>query len=233
MIFDAYMIEYISHLLTIKFDAKEDLAVYSTKFVRYLDYEYCKQFYDDGRLRLTNIRVFRSYDNEYQGDLNEGIYTKNSIFLGKYRMKAIAEYGGNAYILCGTINDTKALRAVFKASSGVEIRNLPAFADDILSSNPEIQLLVADKCKYNDEDPFIENMVKRGVKIGKNGHLLFSQKIVEEEIGKHFSIMDLFMKHSNYKYQQEYRFIVNLPGDEDFALIKTSKQKHYSRMVSF
>lgn len=233
MTFDVFMIEYISQLLIDKLETDDRRVTYKTKFVRYMDLEYCNQFFNDGLLRLTNIRVFRNYTNEYQGDQNEGIYSKRSTFINNYRMRVKAEYCGNAYILCGTTNDTEELQNIFNASAGIVISNIPAFVDDILSSNPEIQVLLTNKCNYFNEESYVESMVKKGVKLGEEGQLLFKKSIVEKEIGRCFGLDDLFTKSGEYEYQQEYRFIVELPFDEDFASIRVNNQKQHSHIVIF
>ena len=181
---------------------------------RYLEKEYVDAFFEDGKLRISSFRRFAAHKDEARMDTQEGkglVSHQHRIGAGQ-NISGWITYGENAYVLCGASrHDRDIMKAFPKADSGFRINDTIRFADCIAnhipgfiggSEGPCIYLphrIVHRNLGHVDETTLHADGAPGSIDVSKMLGFL-----------NHVDGGDMcYLKHRDYGYQSEYRFIWN------------------------
>ncbi|SDY65347.1 hypothetical protein [Nitrosomonas sp. Nm33] len=180
---------------------------------RYLEKEYVDNFFEKGIIRLSSFENFSKHSDEHRLDSEEG----RGVFINATRepkpqtVIAGISYGRNAYVLCGSTIYKNEMSRDFRTNSGFRINDTTGFAEAISRYLPGCVGGIEGLCTYLDKRTSYRTTRALDIQ-NRDGHGIDIQKTMGEifqRAGDDF----LFMKHSSYSSQNEYRIIWAVPNN--------------------
>jgi hypothetical protein len=179
---------------------------------RYLERQYVDEFFEAGTLRLSSFKAFAKHTDEARLDTQEGkglVVHQHRIGSGQ-SIKGYLTYGEDSYVLCGTMHHDVAHINVFPgADSGFRINDTVRFADCIAHHIPGFKGGAEGPCIY-----LPRRIVHRNLGPVDETMLHDDNAPGQLSIGKMHSFLSgldsgdqCFLKHKDFAYQCEYRFL--------------------------
>ena len=196
------------------------LQVRLPNVVRYLESKWVDEFFRSGALRLSSYAQFRKHADEQRGDVHEGKALLQMDFGGQ-PFSGIAQFGSDAYVLCGSAIESLDLMAQFApADSYFRIVNTVGFAQAVASKLSSFKFGVQGFCMYRPH---------RTVRKTIQGPPLFDPEEVKKDPTAAFHRMNqrvfdatnyepFFDKPVSYSHQAEYRLVWCVGQRADVAL---------------
>ena len=186
--------------------------IYLPNIYRYMDKQFIDLFFDKGILRLSSFKKFREYPDEIRGDKNEG----NGSVIGNsdksgFQYQVMSNVGNDAYLLCGSIIDSDAIRTTLETDTCFRIVKPLDFSVAVSNAILGFKQSFQGFCNYRDE-----RMIKKlipGMDIsdftGPQGTIIIGGQKGNERTDQ---ILDngidlMFLKEKKYQDQCEYRFV--------------------------
>jgi hypothetical protein len=120
---------------TIIFQFSRPWNLLRPRLYRFMPSQFVDDFFRDGSLRLSSFAQFAKHPNEQLQDGQEGWGTRVGIGSGMTIMTHQGR-GADCYVLCGTLNNTSAARALFMSDGCFAIDNIIAFANVVSTKIP-------------------------------------------------------------------------------------------------
>lgn len=182
---------------------------------RYLGKEHTDAFFNEGKIRLSSYERFATHQDEARLDTQEGkglVTHQHRIGRGQHIEGRIA-YGENAYILCGSSRYDKRISEAFPgADSGFRINDTVRFAECISRYVPGFSGGSEGPCLY-----LPRRIVHRNLGEVDETALHADQSPGSIDLNKLMAFLNhvdggdlCYIKHHDYAYQCEYRFIWNI-----------------------
>lgn len=188
------------------------LDIYLPNIYRYMDKQFIDLFFEKGILRLSSFKKFREYPDEIRGDKNEG----NGSVTGTtdksgFQFHVMSNVGSDAYMLCGSIIDSDAIRNTFKTDSCFRIVKPLDFSVAVSNAILGFKQSFQGFCNYR-EHRLIKKLIP-GMDIndftGPEGTIIIGGQKGNERtnqiLGNGIDLM--FLKEKKYQDQCEYRFV--------------------------
>ncbi|HUC79304.1 MAG TPA: hypothetical protein VMR70_00255 [Flavisolibacter sp.] len=174
--------------------------------------EYIDLFFEKGILRISSFKKFKEYPDEIRGDKNEGSgsVTGTSDTSG-FQFHVMSNTGSNAYLLCGSIIESDALKETFKTYTCFRIVKPLDFSVAVSNAMLGFMRSYQGFCNYR-EHRMIKKLIP-GLDIndftGPEGTIVIGgqkgNQRTNEIMGDGIDLM--FLKEKKYQDQCEYRFI--------------------------
>src|SRR6476661_3312098 len=168
--------------------------------------EWLDNFFNNGEIFISCFNQFRGYENEIQGDANEGEALcwfeddKGNTHGLQY------EAGLNSFILSTTTELTEQSKADFRAVGAIKIVNPTAFALALARKLPFCTSGTEGKCNYQEGRVFkLKNYEKLAELIKKPEYFLNPD--FQLELLTLTQEFELFLKKKKYESQNEYRLV--------------------------
>lgn len=188
------------------------LDIYLPNVYRYMNKEYIDLFFEKGILRISSFKKFKEYPDEIRGDKNEGSgsVTGTSDTSG-FQFHVMSNTGSNAYLLCGSIIESDALKETFKTYTCFRIVKPLDFSVAVSNAMLGFMRSYQGFCNYR-EHRMIKKLIP-GLDIndftGPEGTIVIGgqkgNQRTNEIMGDGIDLM--FLKEKKYQDQCEYRFI--------------------------
>lgn len=173
---------------------------------------YIDNFFETGEIRLSCFNKFRRYDNEIQGDKNEGRTSLHMKSSEKFQMVFYSS-AINSYVLSTTNELSDKNIHDFNAVGAIKINNPTSFGTIICCRIPFCIGGVEGNCKY------VESRINTVMVTEEESQNLFTVENYKnmqhphDLISKYATDDDPFLKEMKYKYQDEYRLIWHVNAD--------------------
>lgn len=170
------------------------------------DVKWMENFFETGEIMLSCFDKFKNYEDEMQGDKDEG----NGIVGGtdeKGNVSAVIyESGLNAYVMSTTTELTDEVKSDFNGKCAIKINNPTLFGLELSKKIPFVNSGLEGHCTYaKSRVHFLDNEIENN-KMFQN--LDFQNDPNSRELFKQITLgMELFLKLEKYKHQKEYRLI--------------------------
>lgn len=181
--------------------------------------QWLDNFFSKGEIMLSCFSKFRANPDEFQGDAREGDGFAYFEYENGDTVGIQYHAGVDAYILCTTNECNDKTVRDFNAVGAIKIWDTIGFAYEIAQCIKNFTSGLEGNCIYDDTRVFRLKNDKRLSELYKNkdaiNHLEFMQ-----EFRLLTSDREIFLKHTKYKYQQEYRLVwyVNNPIDQGLLI---------------
>lgn len=180
-------------------------SIKTPMLTRYMEEQYVEEFFEEGKLRISSFKSFRSNPDEEQGDTQEGcVSAQLSTPNGSHAILGIN--GQEAYVLCATTVESKTLEASFSTRAGFRIIDTLGFAQAISSHIPGFVAGLEGLCSYRDA-PSVEKTLISDFPLTDSFPNPEVWAAEYEKFVANQSRDSYFLKRSRYSYQAEYRFI--------------------------
>ncbi|SRR6266567_1415056 len=117
-----------------------------------MERKHVEAFFRDGELQLSSLKKFRKNPDEQSGDAMEGLYQVAGYMPWPDSSSAgngMVETGWQAYILCGTAHNAKAITEGF-GDAAIQIFDTTSFGIEIGKHIVRLQKGIEGFCNYND-----------------------------------------------------------------------------------
>jgi hypothetical protein len=183
---------------------------------RYLKKRYVEEFFKEGTLRLSSFSEFAKHKDEARLDSQEGkgfVIHNHRIGDGQH-IAGWLRYGEQSYVLCGAMRHDPEIMNAFDSDSAIRINDTVRFADCVAHHIPGFMGGAEGPCIY-----LPNRIVHRNLG-------LIDERVLHDEAQpgsvsiekmhsflSHIDSGDLcFIKHRDYAYQSEYRFLWDSRG---------------------
>ena len=211
---------------------RRDWQVRQPAVVRYLAKIHVDAFFEDGTLRLSSFRHFRSHPDEVCRDGREGLATA-SISSPNSKGLVTGVCGQEQYVLCASAIESKELADRFGKDAGLRIDDPLRFADLVAKRVDGFAGGASGPCAYTNDvgitasDP-IPFVPPRDGEDGEEVMRRFSER------QQSFAIGAYFVKHLRFHRDAEFRFIWFTSGPErDYPEIKVPDARRFCSPVVF
>lgn len=180
--------------------------------------QYLDDFFKHGQVMLSCFSKFRKYPDEFQGDPREGgalgyFVLENGTSIGlKY------EAGSDAYVMSTTTECSTQIIQDFKAVGAIKILDTVAFTYELAQCIKHFASGVEGTCIYDDSRAFHLRDDKTLSSLYKG-----TESVHDPEFMHTFRIIaadrEMFLKHTKYKYQREYRLIWYVRNSVEQSLV--------------
>jgi hypothetical protein len=183
---------------------------------RYLKKDYVDLFFEDGTLRLSSFSEFSKHRDEARLDTQEGkglVVHQHRIGDGQH-IAGWLTYGEQSYVLCGAMRHDLKIMNAFDADSAIRINDTVRFADCIAHHIPGFTggaegpcIYLPNRIVHRNLGPVDERVLHEETQPGS----ISIEKM--QSFLAHLDGGDLcFIKHRDYAYQGEYRFLWDSRG---------------------
>lgn len=183
----------------------------SPRLYRYLEKEHVDEFFASGRLMLSSFSRFSTHKDEQRLDSHEGktFLIHRTASNGGQTLVVEADFGHDAYILCGSLLPSVDLMSSFNADSGIVVKDICGFAKEIANALLGFRLGLDGPCSYQ-----LRRIVEHDL-----GWLDLGPTEETEDISKfnhdvlNHALSNLvcsdvyFLKHHSYVTQAEWRLV--------------------------
>lgn len=197
------MIHYTNHSLS----NPVDWNIKREPIYRIFDSEqWLENFFETGEIMLSCFDKFKKYEDEMQGDKDEGKGILAGTNANGGDTAVIYETGLNAYILSTTTELTEKVKLDFNGKCALKINNPTLFGLELSKKIPFVNSGLEGHCNYvKSRVHFFENDSELNNIFQK---LDFKNNPYSHEIFKQITLgMELFLKDEKYTHQKEYRLI--------------------------
>lgn len=181
---------------------------------RYLNREYVDQFFETGALRLSSFKAFAKHADEARLDAQEGrglVIHQHNIGKGQHIAGHLI-YGEGSYVLCGAMrHDAEIMRAFSGVNSGFRINDTVRFADCIANHIQGFKSGSEGPCIYMPRRIVHRNLgpIDETILHDDNAPGQISIEKMQNFVSELDSGDQCYLKHRDFGYQCEYRFIWN------------------------
>lgn len=204
---------------------------------RYLNRDYVDDFFESGILRLSSFNFFAKHEDEARLDAQEGkglVVHQHKVGKGQH-IAGYLVYGERSYVLCGAMrHDVEIMKAFPGADSGFRINDTVRFADCIAHHIPGFKGGSEGPCIYLPRRIVHRNLgpVDETTLHDENAPGQISVEKMHNFISHLDSGDQCFLKHRDFGYQCEYRFIweTNLES-EDHIFISVPEAREFCTRI--
>jgi len=178
---------------------------------RYMDQRFIDQFFENGILRISSFRKYKTYPDEIRGDKSEGGGSYETKTKEGTQFLLMTNTGESEYMLCSSLIQNEDLKKKFSVNSYFKIIKPLEFSAAISNSIPGCTQSFLGFCNYQDyriikkkiHDFSINEFTdeKGSIIIGGPKMSQRTNEIMENGIEL------MFLKESKYQTQAEFRFI--------------------------
>ena len=178
---------------------------------RYMERKYVDDYFVSGKLMLSSFERFSKHADEQRLDSSEGktYLIHRTAQNGGQTLLVEADFGRDAYVLCGSLLPSLELMSAFGADSGIVIKNPMAFAYSISKCLRGFTRGYDGPCSYQLRR-IIEHdfgWLELGPSDGTEDISRFDQVVLKEALDRLVSPDVYFLKNSSYVSQAEWRFL--------------------------
>ncbi|HEY9177351.1 MAG TPA: hypothetical protein VIN07_06650 [Flavipsychrobacter sp.] len=192
-------------------ELKKPINVSYPPVYRYMNKQYVDDFFNNGRIRLSSYKKFRTYPDEIRGDLNEGSGTYLTPTQEGSQFMLMTQLGKQEYMLCGSLLFSEKIQTIFDTDACIKINSPIEFAASILNCLQGSTQAYLGACRYQSN-----RLIKKAIAdfssidfIGPEGTVILGGPKMNENmatiIGNGFDI--LYLKEDKYIDQSEFRFV--------------------------
>jgi hypothetical protein len=215
------------------FHANRPWRVLLPPVYRYLPKEYVDRFFDTGELRLSSVALFKQHKDEARADSDEGGALIAGLGGGKHLLASVST-GQQSYILCGShILSATIMNSFPGCDAAIEIASVPDFGQEIARQLAGFMSGISGYCIYANNRILVRHL----------DHVPFplppgeGEDVPVEMIAGALNAIgqgeELFLKHSKFSSQAEYRLIWNIDKpSQDHIFVVAPQARAFCRRVS-
>src|SRR5690606_19480687 len=194
--------------------------------------EYINNFFEKGEIFISCFNNFRKYEDEMQGDKNEGEH-----LLGGFNEEGKGNFifyegGMSNYIMSTTSKLSKDVIKDFNGKGAIKINNPALFGMEVARKLPYVLAGLEGDCIYGDSKATImeselDNNRFQGMDFKNTSEI----KDVINDISNN---VELFMKLTKYQHQNEYRLVwLSEKKINGGIVINCPEARHYCEKIIF
>ena len=224
------MIYYSPHSLTkpVNWNVKKEPIFRILDDITWMD-----NFFETGEIMISCFNKFKNYEDEMQGDKNEGHGVIGGTDKKGNVNAVIYESGLNAYIMSTTNELNDKVKKGFNGKCAIQINNPTLFGLELSKKLPFVDKGLEGHCNYaKSRVHFLDNEIENN-KLFQN--LDFKNNPYSNELLQQITLgMELFLKLDKYKHQKEYRLIwFSSPNVNDSIVVKCPEAIHLCQKIYF
>lgn len=176
---------------------------------RYLPSEHVDQFFKDGSIRISSFNCFAGHDDEHRADPEEGfchVAHINAEGTGQTVLAAMS-FGQRAYVVCGSTHYSKILSEKFECDSGIRINDPTKFAEAISYRLSGFVGGMEGPCHYLPERSVLRDLGPQDLSRFRDENSGDPTPEFEQFMHQLAGNDPLFIKHTSYASQSEYRLL--------------------------
>lgn len=199
---------------------------------RYLPERFVDGFFETGELRLSTIAQFKSHKDEARLDQREGFSLVRGIGGGRELWASIT-HSENSFVLCGSFIRSRAIMDRFEGSeAAIEIFNVPDFALEVARQLVGFQNGISGYCIYGDSMMLAREVGNDPFPLPNDGGDIPMERLLQA-VNLSGQNEQMFLKHSDYVYQAEYRMIWNVDvAPKEPIIISAPRARKFCRKLS-
>ena len=177
---------------------------------RYLEKANVDAFFATGELYLSSFANFKKADDAQRKDGKEGY---NAFFHvnhanGGQTLAVFADYGKDAYVLCGSLKGSSGLKEVFGRDDGIVIKNTVGFAQAVAKMVPGFRHGLEGACTYSDIKGEVRDFGYQDWEVKLPDGRITYDAVKAQKVIDSFVTEDMFFtKEASYFSQAEYRLL--------------------------
>lgn len=191
---------------------------------RFMQQSYVDRFWETGELMLSSFCRFSKHQDEMRQDGSEGsVYLVHRTSEGDGQTLVVeADFGHDAYVLCGSLLPSTDLMRGFGENSGIVIRDPESFGKAVASALTGYVRGFQGPCSYQSRRIVEQDLgfLNFGVDQDTKDHSLLDPQALSFALSNLINPDVYFLKHDHFVAQAEWRFvwIVDHPVKENLII---------------